>query len=403
MRPAVIGAGPVGLTCVEESLADGHGVVGHEKYRAFSGSWHPAAGGAHARVGMPGSLMGAPSSTHPPGFAGDLPIRAGVRGCLHGRAKELGVLGVGWFGWEAVGVGERRRGTTRASSSIWWGAGGEGTDAGRGGGGASASTGTGTGTGTGTRRVSGSGPAANSTRLGGTSELTDTLGPSSASDLSSSSGFAGASGLAHASEPTGPGHHNHLGHPDHFEHHDHSEFHDAVLVADGEPRRPRFPDGGLPAPGTGVRVLTSPAEYREPETFAVERVLVVGGGVSGAGIAADLTPYAGQGDPANLSLCTPSSIQAAHGDRFGSDSVRHRVRAVLPPAARERLSVEREFGVREFAAAARGPEGRVHQPWLPYRQRGSTATPSALPTPQTPPTPSTSPTPSTPPPTGSIA
>ncbi|WP_055725347.1 SidA/IucD/PvdA family monooxygenase, partial [Streptomyces niveiscabiei] len=76
---------------------------------------------------------------------------------------------------------------------------------------------------------------------------------------------------------------------------EHSELFDAVLVANGELWRPRLPDCGLPAPGSGVRVLTSP-EYRGPETFAGKRVLVVGGGVSGADIAADLAPYAARVD-----------------------------------------------------------------------------------------------------------
>ncbi|MEU6401525.1 FAD-dependent oxidoreductase [Streptomyces sp. NPDC046985] len=70
---------------------------------------------------------------------------------------------------------------------------------------------------------------------------------------------------------------------------------DAVLVANGELWEPRRPEGGLPAPGTGVRVLTSP-EYRGPDAFAGQRVLVVGGGVSGADIAADLAGRAARVD-----------------------------------------------------------------------------------------------------------
>ncbi|WP_031069731.1 NAD(P)-binding domain-containing protein [Streptomyces sp. NRRL WC-3742] len=71
---------------------------------------------------------------------------------------------------------------------------------------------------------------------------------------------------------------------------EHTEAADSVLVANGElwqPRRPR----DLPPPGAPVRVLTAP-EYLGPAAFAGQRVLVVGGGVSGADIAADLGPAA---------------------------------------------------------------------------------------------------------------
>lgn len=59
---------------------------------------------------------------------------------------------------------------------------------------------------------------------------------------------------------------------------------DAVLVANGELWRPRLP-GYLPPDGT-VRVLTA-KDYRRPEQLRGQRVLVVGGGVSGADIASE--------------------------------------------------------------------------------------------------------------------
>ncbi|MER7836885.1 FAD-dependent oxidoreductase [Streptomyces sp. NPDC096040] len=64
---------------------------------------------------------------------------------------------------------------------------------------------------------------------------------------------------------------------------------DAVMVASGElwePRRPAF----VPDASTGVRVLTA-KDYRRPQDLAGRRVLVVGGGVSGADIAAELAAH----------------------------------------------------------------------------------------------------------------
>ncbi|MBR7826011.1 FAD-dependent oxidoreductase [Actinospica sp. MGRD01-02] len=69
-----------------------------------------------------------------------------------------------------------------------------------------------------------------------------------------------------------------------------TEHFDAVLVASGELWESRVPDR-LPDAGCGVRVLTA-KQYRGPEPFAGERVLVVGGGVSGADIAAELASTA---------------------------------------------------------------------------------------------------------------
>ncbi|MBT2489846.1 FAD-dependent oxidoreductase [Streptomyces sp. ISL-96] len=100
---------------------------------------------------------------------------------------------------------------------------------------------------------------------------------------------------------------------------EHSERADAVLVANGELWRPRLPDGGVPLSGTGVRVLTS-AEYRGPAGFAGRRVLVVGGGVSGADIAADLAPHAGRVDWSvrRKVLFLPRTIAGAHNDALFS-------------------------------------------------------------------------------------
>lgn len=60
---------------------------------------------------------------------------------------------------------------------------------------------------------------------------------------------------------------------------------DAVLVANGELWRPRMP-GNLPPAGAGVRVLSA-KDYRRPDQLRGQRVLVVGGGVSGADIASE--------------------------------------------------------------------------------------------------------------------
>ncbi|MFC9928724.1 flavin-containing monooxygenase [Streptomyces sp. NPDC127190] len=70
---------------------------------------------------------------------------------------------------------------------------------------------------------------------------------------------------------------------------DSAEDFDAVMVASGElweSRRPAF----VPDPSTGVQVRTA-KDYRRPEDFAGRRVLVVGGGVSGADIAAELAAH----------------------------------------------------------------------------------------------------------------
>lgn len=73
-----------------------------------------------------------------------------------------------------------------------------------------------------------------------------------------------------------------------------TESFDAVMVASGELWRPRLP-GRLPEPGRGVRVITA-KDYRDPAGFEGSRVLVVGGGVSGADIAAELSTTAASVD-----------------------------------------------------------------------------------------------------------
>ncbi|MEU6480461.1 FAD-dependent oxidoreductase [Streptomyces sp. NPDC047017] len=94
---------------------------------------------------------------------------------------------------------------------------------------------------------------------------------------------------------------------------------DAVLVANGELWQPRLPDGGLPAPGTEVQVLTSP-EYRGAAAFTGRRVLVVGGGVSGADIAGDLAPHAARVDWSVRSrqLFLPRDIGGVYNDALFS-------------------------------------------------------------------------------------
>ncbi|MEV5985832.1 FAD-dependent oxidoreductase [Streptomyces sp. NPDC052051] len=220
MRLIVIGAGPAGLTCVKQALADGHDVVCYEKHQDLGGIWNPASGGAYAGVRMQSSRMSMPFSDHPPDFTTDFPTRTEVQRYLRSYADTFGLLGSVRFGHEVVGVvkdGARWRVTVRARGT----------------------------------------------------EITERA--------------------------------------------------DAVLVANGELWRPRLPDGGLPPSGTGVRVLTSP-EYRGPAEFAGKRVLVVGGGVSGADIAADLAPHADRVDWSvrRKVLFLPRSIGGAYNDALFS-------------------------------------------------------------------------------------
>jgi dimethylaniline monooxygenase (N-oxide forming) len=62
---------------------------------------------------------------------------------------------------------------------------------------------------------------------------------------------------------------------------------DAALVATGELWRSRMPDSCPPA-SAGVRILSA-KQYRDPGQLSGQRVLVVGGGVSGADIASEGT------------------------------------------------------------------------------------------------------------------
>jgi dimethylaniline monooxygenase (N-oxide forming) len=62
------------------------------------------------------------------------------------------------------------------------------------------------------------------------------------------------------------------------------ESFDAVMVATGELWQPKRP---ARLPRSGARVLTA-KDYRDPDPFRGRRVLVVGGGVSGADVAAEL-------------------------------------------------------------------------------------------------------------------
>ncbi|GGL05974.1 dimethylaniline monooxygenase [Sphaerisporangium melleum] len=69
---------------------------------------------------------------------------------------------------------------------------------------------------------------------------------------------------------------------------------DAVMVANGELWRPRVPAAAAAAP-PGVRVMTA-KDYRNPGALRGLRVLVAGGGVSGADIASELVGEAASVD-----------------------------------------------------------------------------------------------------------
>ncbi|WP_416970348.1 NAD(P)-binding protein [Streptomyces sp. 4F14] len=286
MRLAVIGAGPAGLTCVKQALADGHDVVCYEKHQDLGGIWNPASGGAYAGVRMQSSRMSMPFSDHPPRFAADFPTQGEVQTYLHGYAAAFGLLDVVRFGREVVSVvkeGGRWRVGTRASSGPVWSRGAGGGGEGIGGSGDS------------------SGGLADSGVSAASGAITE---PDAAVASGALADPVGARQLPEPPPPPNP---------------EHAELFDAVLVANGELWRPRLPDGGLPAPGSGVRVLTSP-EYRGPETFAGQRVLVVGGGVSGADIAADLAPYAARVDWSvrRRQLFLPRDIGGVYNDALFS-------------------------------------------------------------------------------------
>ncbi|MET9675154.1 FAD-dependent oxidoreductase [Streptomyces sp. NPDC006482] len=93
---------------------------------------------------------------------------------------------------------------------------------------------------------------------------------------------------------------------------------DAVMVANGELWQPRRP-AGVPAEDTGVRVLTS-QEFRSARDFRDLRVLVLGGGVSGADIASDLVPHAARVDWSvrRRALFLPREIGGAFNDALFS-------------------------------------------------------------------------------------
>ncbi|MGX6603253.1 FAD-dependent oxidoreductase [Micromonosporaceae bacterium Da 78-11] len=69
-----------------------------------------------------------------------------------------------------------------------------------------------------------------------------------------------------------------------------TETYDAVMVASGELWPPTMPDF-VPEVSTGVRVLSA-KDYRSPDVLTGAKVLVVGGGVSGADIASELIDVA---------------------------------------------------------------------------------------------------------------
>ncbi|BFV58456.1 hypothetical protein KCMC57_up35600 [Kitasatospora sp. CMC57] len=93
---------------------------------------------------------------------------------------------------------------------------------------------------------------------------------------------------------------------------------DAVMVANGELWQPRLP-ARLPEPGAPVKVLASP-QYRGAAEYAGQRVLVVGGGVSGADIAADLAGTAARVDWSvrRRQLFLPRSIGGLYNDALFS-------------------------------------------------------------------------------------
>lgn len=106
---------------------------------------------------------------------------------------------------------------------------------------------------------------------------------------------------------------------------------DAVLVANGELWQPRRPDRH-PAPGAPVQVLTA-AEYPGAAGFAGLRVLVVGGGVSGADLAADLGTAAAHVDWSvrRRQLFLPRLIGDAYNDALFSYAGRVAVEEVPYP------------------------------------------------------------------------
>ena len=101
-----------------------------------------------------------------------------------------------------------------------------------------------------------------------------------------------------------------------------SEPADAVMVASGELWEPRLPDR-LPRPDSGVRVL-HPKSYRGPGALAGDRVLVVGGGVSGADIASELAGVAASVDWSvrRRALFLPRTVGDSYNDALFSYAAR---------------------------------------------------------------------------------
>jgi dimethylaniline monooxygenase (N-oxide forming) len=93
--------------------------------------------------------------------------------------------------------------------------------------------------------------------------------------------------------------------------------HDAVMVASGELWNCRMP-GSVP-PAGGPRVFSA-KDYRQPQAFAGQRVLVVGGGVSGADISSELVGHADSIDWAirRKALFLPREFEGVYNDALFS-------------------------------------------------------------------------------------
>ncbi|WP_405014574.1 NAD(P)-binding domain-containing protein [Kitasatospora sp. NBC_01539] len=101
-----------------------------------------------------------------------------------------------------------------------------------------------------------------------------------------------------------------------------TERFDAVMVASGELWEARTPDF-LPSADTGVQVLTA-KQYRSADGFEGRRVLVVGGGVSGADIAAELAAGGASVDWSvrRLQLFLPRMVGGVYNDALLSYAAR---------------------------------------------------------------------------------
>lgn len=143
----------------------------------------------------------------------------------------------------------------------------------------------------------------------------------------------------------------------------HERF-DAVMVASGELWTPRRPPG-IPAPDTGVRVLTS-QEFASPDAFRGERVLVVGGGVSGADIASALSTSADRVDWSvrRRALFLPRAADGVFNDALFSYAGRLAVEELPYAAYLDRLAAWAPDYMRMYRATGLlptgGPHGAVH-------------------------------------------